>query len=372
MRVVRIVRAADEIETGVLHQLHVAVDGGIRHGVAPSGLVLVHVGAAEVAVLAVEKKALVGRPLDGAEAERRLEAVALAPRHVERRDGAVQRGRLGTPQLEARQPRGLLRDVQRLPRRHADGRVGQHGDGGAAAVGDARAHRHLDRFAAVVAHLRRHAHGAAAARQARRGHGRAGPRDVHVVCRHEPDVAVDAAAEDMFAGARRERRVPGVVDADGDHVAPRMQGAGQVDGKAGIAAAVARDPAAVGVHLGRLERGFELERPAAPGGPLRQHEILAVPAVADVHLGRLEVRRAETVRETHGLPVAVVEVDLLGTADVAQVEAPAGVEILPLARGGCFGRGCGMPHAGQYGKRHGGGSRQADQGRRLRTHRCSR
>jgi hypothetical protein len=317
-------------------------------------------------VTAVEKKAPVGRPLDGAEAEFRLEAVALASRHVQGRDGPVQGRGLGAPHVQAREPRGFLRDVQRTSRRHPDGRIGQHGDGGAAAVGDAGAHPDLDRFAAVVAHFSRHPHGAAAAREARRGHGRAGPGDVHIVRRDEPDVAVDAAAEDMFTRARRERRVPDVVDADGDHVAPRMERGREVDGEAGIAAAVARDLAAVGIHVGRLERGFEFERPAAPGGNGRQHEVLAVPAVADVHLGRLEVWGAEAVRQADGLPVAVVEVDLLGAADVAQVEAPAGVEVLPLALGR------GMGHAGQHGKRHGGVCHQADQGRRLRTHRCSR
>jgi hypothetical protein len=78
------------------------------------------------------------------------------------------------------------------------------------------------------------------------------------------------------------------------------------------------------------------------------------------------------VRQAHGLPVVVVEIGLPGAADVAQVEAPAGVETLPLARnGGLQARG-GVGHAGEQGKRHEGACRQACQGRRLLPHRCSR
>jgi hypothetical protein len=58
----------------------------------------------------------------------------------------------------------------------------------------------------------------------------------------------------------------------------------------------------------------------------------------------------------------VVEIGLPGAADVAQVEAPAGVETLPLARnGGLQARG-GVGHAGEQGKRHEGACRQACQG----------
>ena len=45
LRVLGVVRAAQEVEASGLHLLHVAVDGGIGDGITPTGLVLVGVGA---------------------------------------------------------------------------------------------------------------------------------------------------------------------------------------------------------------------------------------------------------------------------------------------------------------------------------------
>ena len=70
-RCVRIMRAANEIESGVLHQFHVAKKSAVGHRVAPAGVVLMHVRALEIIMLAVEEKSLVGGELEPAETERR-------------------------------------------------------------------------------------------------------------------------------------------------------------------------------------------------------------------------------------------------------------------------------------------------------------
>ena len=70
-RRVRIMRAANEIKSGVLHQLHVAEKSAVRHRVAPAGVILMHVGAFEIIMLAVQEKSLVGGEFEPAETERR-------------------------------------------------------------------------------------------------------------------------------------------------------------------------------------------------------------------------------------------------------------------------------------------------------------
>ena len=62
-------RAADEVEAGLLHEPDVARHVRFGHRVSPPGLVLVDIGAAEVQMLAIQEEALVGSPSDGANAE---------------------------------------------------------------------------------------------------------------------------------------------------------------------------------------------------------------------------------------------------------------------------------------------------------------
>ena len=91
-RVMRIMRAADELEACVLHQFHVPEKSAVGHRVAPAGVILVHIRALEIQMLAVQEKSLLGSPLEPAEAERRGESVGgfaavgnLAHRRVEKR-----------------------------------------------------------------------------------------------------------------------------------------------------------------------------------------------------------------------------------------------------------------------------------------------
>ena len=74
-RGVRVVGAADEVESGVLHQFHVAEETAVGHRVAPSRVVLVNVGAFEVIMFPVEEEALVGGEFEPAETQRRKEIV---------------------------------------------------------------------------------------------------------------------------------------------------------------------------------------------------------------------------------------------------------------------------------------------------------
>ena len=103
-RRVRIVRAADEIHAGVLHHLDVAEEPAVGHRVAPAGVVLVHVGAFEIAMLAVEEKSLVGGELEPAETQRRL-VIVHRPAVIENRGlDRIQVRMLGRPELRDARP----------------------------------------------------------------------------------------------------------------------------------------------------------------------------------------------------------------------------------------------------------------------------
>ena len=122
-----------------------------------------------------------------------------------------------------------------------------------------------------------------------------------------PHIAVNAAGENVFAGAGREVGPPLVVYPDGDHVVTGIQIRREVDGESGVAAIVAAGLAAVHKHLALLEGGFEIEpQPAV----LRQHgqgELLAVPALADEEVRRAEVGDGKRVGQPDAVPLRVVE-----------------------------------------------------------------
>ena len=69
-RIMRIVRAPDEIETRVLDHLHVALETGVGDSITPTGVVLMDVCSVDIKMLTIEEKSLVSRPLEPAESER--------------------------------------------------------------------------------------------------------------------------------------------------------------------------------------------------------------------------------------------------------------------------------------------------------------
>src|ERR1039457_6768302 len=70
-RRVGIMRTANEIEAGVFHQRHVAEKAAVSDRVAPAGVVLMHVGAFEIIMLAVQEESLISRELEPAKTQRR-------------------------------------------------------------------------------------------------------------------------------------------------------------------------------------------------------------------------------------------------------------------------------------------------------------
>ena len=83
-RRVRVVRTANEVEAGLLDERDVAREIRVRRRVSPARPVLMHVGAAQIHVLAVQEEALVGRPPNRPDPEDRDVAVRHA-RAVENR-----------------------------------------------------------------------------------------------------------------------------------------------------------------------------------------------------------------------------------------------------------------------------------------------
>ena len=126
-RMMRIMTAADDVESGFLHVADVALESGVGHGVAPARAVLMHVRAVEIAVLAVQEESLVGGPFDRTESELVGEAV------VEERGlrvdhgglGAVQVRRLGRPAFRVLHLRRHDLDLADGVRRHHDALFGR-------------------------------------------------------------------------------------------------------------------------------------------------------------------------------------------------------------------------------------------------------
>src|SRR6185312_12365940 len=67
----RVMRAADKIKTRVFHQLHIAKEPAIRHGIPPPCVILMNVGAFKITMLSIQEKSLVGGELKPAKTQRR-------------------------------------------------------------------------------------------------------------------------------------------------------------------------------------------------------------------------------------------------------------------------------------------------------------
>ncbi len=114
-RVMRIMRAADEVEPGLLDQLHVPEATGAGRGDAPAGAVLMDVGAAQVEVLAIEEEAAVGGPFKPSETERRYAFVQNPIAVVNERADGVEVRVLRMPQRGIEDRMGRLIEALNLP-----------------------------------------------------------------------------------------------------------------------------------------------------------------------------------------------------------------------------------------------------------------
>ena len=71
--------APNHVEAGLLHHPHIAPHGFFRHGIAPSGLVLMHVGPVEKEMFTVQEETFVRRPFLPTESKIRFLAVYQLP-----------------------------------------------------------------------------------------------------------------------------------------------------------------------------------------------------------------------------------------------------------------------------------------------------
>ena len=96
------------------------------------------------------------------------------------------------------------------------------------------------------------------------------------------DIAIDAAREGMVASARRQLRVPIVVQLHGHDVVAGHNGAGSVKRESGVAALVCADRLSIDVDLGVLKCPVELQKDPFARPFRRRGEVLPIPAIADV------------------------------------------------------------------------------------------
>ena len=149
----------------------------------------------------------------------------------------------------------------------------------------------------------------------------------------EPHVAINAAGENMLAGARREPGVPEIVHAHRHDVVAGLHRVGDVKGEPGVAALVFADALAVHKHFRDLKHAVEFQIDAL-ARPRRRHvKMFPIPAVADIKLVvRREIRHGKRVRQADAFPLCIVKCRCLGARHVAQLKCPFAVEIETLAQ----------------------------------------
>ena len=61
---------ANKIKTGLLDEAHIPKSSGIRHSIAPTGMVLMNIGAAQIKMLTIQEKTPVCCPLEPTKTKR--------------------------------------------------------------------------------------------------------------------------------------------------------------------------------------------------------------------------------------------------------------------------------------------------------------
>src|SRR5438874_9023182 len=130
------------------------------------------------------------------------------------------------------------------------------------------------------------------------------PRHENAVPRNEMNIAINSAAEDVLAVARRDLRVPFVAHADGDHEFARRWVRGNRHLKTGVPAAMLARMMPVDEDIGDLENAIELkeEKRLLVSLQMLAVDSLSVPSDADIKLRRAEVGDIKAVGQPDRFP----------------------------------------------------------------------
>ncbi len=322
-------RAADEVETSLLYQAHVARRAGVRHRIGPAGVILMDIGPMKKTVRAIEIKTVCRRPLKPAESERRVVAVHDI-RPVERRGRrAVMIGRGRTPQQWIGNGRGgLVESVRRSSRNGL--RRGDGSDDVAVRIQNVRQHCAGNICRVVVVDFRLDVHRAGSPRRSGerwRRHPSAVPGDMQRIGHDQVHIAVDAADERVVASARRLLRIPIIVQPHRYHVVTDHKVGADVIGKSGVTAQMLADQLSVDVHLRILKRRLEFQKHPLACPSRRDGKMFSIPAIASIEFIPSKIRNVERVRQSNRAPQRIVVAVGLRAGVIAQLEFPRLVEI---------------------------------------------
>ena len=160
-----------------------------------------------------------------------------------------------------------------------------------------------------------------------------GIRDGYLVLGNEPHVAIDAAVigkvELCLFLAWRVGLVVAIVGADGDDQIIANIKSRERDGDRQVAAFVFLDLLAIDVDGLLAHDGLEMQGDVATGTFLGQYEMLTIPSYALIvaTTAGLGGHQLDAMGRAHHFPCLVVEVFCLSTSDIAQMKAPASIEV---------------------------------------------
>ncbi len=88
----------------------------------------------------------------------------------------------------------------------------------------------------------------------------------------------------------------------------------------------------VDIYLSLLKHSVKVERQNAFQLFLVNFEILAIPSVTFIEVGRQEIWNAKRMGQTDVLPVRVIKIGMFGAGDIARLITPVAVEIINHSR----------------------------------------
>ena len=235
------------------------------------------------------------------------------------------------PQFRIRDRRTGLIEHQRGMGGHGQSRLHLR-HAGPGRIANAGLHRGVFGRIGIIGHFGLHLHRASFAGNLRRGHKRAIPGHMQGRSNHQPHVPVNAPAKRMLPGPRSKTRVPTIVHPHRHHVVPLFHRLGDIKYKTGVAALVFADAFPVHEHFRHLEHTVKFQRNGFTPPTARHGDMLAIPPIAFVKLGRGKVRHRERMRQPHVRPRRIIEPAARGRW-IAQLKFPFPIQVNALPEG---------------------------------------
>ena len=323
----RVMGAADEIKPGVLHQPYITAGPGVRHGIPPPGVVLVHIGPLQINRFPVNQHAPVRRHLQSTEPQGIFSPVQHLPLLVQQfRRHTVHIGGRRAPQPGRSQRRQVSLYARIFPGPQFRVLLSPQHHAAALLLPHSMPHRHFPHYPGIILHFRQNPDLPAGRRHLRRLNPYSVRGQIHGRTHVQMHVPVQSSGKSMLPRPRRNAGAPAVIHPYLHPVLAGLQERRQIRPEGRIPPFMPSRSLPIHLHLRHQESCAAIQKHLLPLPFLRHDKLLAVGAEPRVKGIGHKVGQTERMGQMNRLPAAL-------SGLVLKPELPAAIPDHPPEQG---------------------------------------